>query len=138
MAGIEQYENSWCFACGKDNPIGLKLEMNIIGNKSIAYFTPQKCHESYGDRMHGGLISTLLDEVMGNFVFRKEGRPAYTADIEIRFRDSVLIGETIKIEGWITKHRGRLFLTQGCITKADGTIAAEANAKMMLMDEKEI
>lgn len=136
MSNIEQYENSWCFACGKDNPIGLKLEMNIANNKSTAYFTPNKEHESYGDRMHGGLVSTMLDEVMGNFVFRAEGRPAYTASIEIRFRNAVRIGETIKIEGWITKHRGRLFLTEGRITKEDGTLAAEATAKMMLMDEK--
>jgi len=136
MSEIEQYENSWCFACGKDNPIGLKLEMNIVDNKNITYFTPQKVHESYGDRMHGGLISTLLDEVMGNFVFRTEGRPAYTADIEIRFRSSVRIGETIKIEGWVTQHRGRLFITQGKITKEDGTIAAEATAKMMMMNKK--
>jgi acyl-coenzyme A thioesterase PaaI-like protein len=135
MSNIEQYENSWCFACGKDNPIGLKLEMNIADNKSTAYFTPRKEHESYGDRMHGGLVSTMLDEVMGNFVFRTEGRPAYTASIEIRFRNAVRIGETIKIEGWVTKHRGRLFLTEGRITKEDGTLAAEATAKMMLMDE---
>ena len=136
MDEIEQYENSWCFACGKDNPIGLKLEMNIADDKNTAYFTPQKNHESYGDRMHGGLISTLLDEVMGNYVFKTQGRPAYTADIEIRFREAVRIGETIKIEGWVTKHRGRLFLTQGLITKADGTVVAEATAKMMMMDNK--
>ena len=136
MAGIEHYENTWCFACGKDNPIGLKLEMHIEGDKSTAYFTPKKQHESYGDRMHGGLVSTLLDEVMGHYVFRTEGRPAYTADIEIRFRSAVRIGETIKIEGWVTKHRGRLFVTEGRITKEDGTVVAEATAKMMLMEEE--
>ncbi|MCH4167559.1 MAG: PaaI family thioesterase [Megasphaera sp.] len=134
MRNISAYENSWCFACGEDNPIGLKLKMTITGDKCVAYFTPQKQHESYGDRMHGGLVSTLLDEVMGDYVFRTVGKPAYTADINIRFRSAVPIGDTLKIEGWVTKHRGRLYVTEGRITKSDGTVAAEATAKMMLSE----
>lgn len=134
MRNVSAYENSWCFACGKDNPIGLKLKMTIIDDKCVAYFTPQKQHESYGDRMHGGLVSTLLDEVMGDYVLRTVGRPAYTADINIRFRSAVPIGDRLKIEGWVTTHRGRLYVTEGCITKSDGTVAAKATAKMMLSE----
>lgn len=59
------YETNHCFGCGRDNPIGLKLDMKLDGNRCVAYFTPKVEHESYGDRMHGGLTSTLLDEVMG-------------------------------------------------------------------------
>ena len=53
-----------CFGCGRDNPIGLKLDMHMEDGRCVAYFTPKAEHESYGDRMHGGLTSTLLDEVM--------------------------------------------------------------------------
>ena len=56
-------------------------------------FIPQKQHESYDDRMHGGLISTLLDEVMGDFIYQKTGILAYTARIEVRFRHPVRIGK---------------------------------------------
>lgn len=125
------YENSWCFACGQDNPIGLKLHITDEEGKHVATFTPKKEHESYGDRMHGGLISTLLDEVMGDCVFRMTGKPAYTGDINVRFRHAVLIGETVRVEGWIVKQRGRLFITEGRVIKEDGTLAAEATAKMM-------
>ena len=67
------YETNHCFGCGRDNPIGLKLDMKLDGDRCVAYFTPKAEHESYGDRMHGGLTSTLLDEVMGDYVFRKAG-----------------------------------------------------------------
>ena len=80
------YDTNHCFGCGRDNPIGLKLDMKLDGDRCVAYFTPKAEHESYGDRMHGGLTSTLLDEVMGDYVFRKAGKPAYTARLEIRFR----------------------------------------------------
>lgn len=126
------YETSHCFGCGRDNPIGLKLDMKLDGDRCVAYFTPKAEHESYGDRMHGGLTSTLLDEVMGDYVFRKAGKPAYTARLEIRFRSAIRIGETVKVEGWPEVHRGRLFIMKGKITHADGTPAAEAKAEMML------
>lgn len=126
------YETNHCFGCGRDNPIGLKLDMMLDGDRCVAYFTPKAEHESYGDRMHGGLTSTLLDEVMGDYVFRKAGKPAYTARLEIRFRSAIRIGETVKVEGWPEVHRGRLFIMKGKITHADGTPAAEAKAEMML------
>ena len=126
------YETNHCFGCGRDNPIGLKLYMKLDGDRCVAYFTPKAEHESYGDRMHGGLTSTLLDEVMGDYVFRKAGKPAYTARLEIRFRSAIRIGETVKVEGWPEVHRGRLFIMKGKITHADGTPAAEAKAEMML------
>ena len=126
------YETNHCFGCGRDNPIGLKLDMKLDGDRCVAYFTPQAEHERYGDRMHGGLTSTLLDEVMGDYVFRKAGKPAYTARLEIRFRSAIRIGETVKVEGWPEVHRGRLFIMKGKITHADGTPAAEAKAEMML------
>ena len=126
------YETNHCFGCGRDNPIGLKLDMKLDGDRCVAYFTPKAEHESYGDRMHGGLTSTLLDEVMGDYVFRKAGKPAYTARLEIRFRSALRIGETVKVEGWPEVHRGRLFIMKGKITHADGTPAAEAKAEMML------
>ena len=126
------YDTNHCFGCGRDNPIGLKLDMKLDGDRCVAYFTPKAEHESYGDRMHGGLTSTLLDEVMGDYVFRKAGKPAYTARLEIRCRRAIRIGETVKVEGWPEVHRGRLFIMKGKITHADGTPAAEAKAEMML------
>ena len=126
------YDTNHCFGCGRDSPIGLKLDMKMEGDHCVAYFTPKAEHESYGDRMHGGLTSTLLDEVMGDYVFRIAGKPAYTARLEIRFRSAIRIGETVKVEGWPEVHRGRLFIMKGKITHADGTPAAEAKAEMML------
>lgn len=125
-------DTSGCFGCGTNNPIGLHLDMKDVDGIWTAYFTPHKEHESYGDRMHGGLTSTLLDEVMGDCAFRKFGRPAYTAQLDIRYRSAVRIGETVKIEGWITKVRGRLIVAEGRVVHEDGTIAAEASSKMML------
>ena len=83
---MQEKEYTWCFACGKDNPIGLKMEFTMDAEECVAYFTPRQEHQSYDGRMHGGLISVLLDEIMGHYLFVTEGKPAYTAKMELRYR----------------------------------------------------
>ena len=121
-----------CFACGEENPIGLHLHFFGIPNGVVAFFTPKPEHQSYDGRMHGGLITVLLDEIMGNYLFRKEGVPAYTARIDLRFRTPVKIGDTIRCEGHEVKRKGRLVIMEGVITNPDGTVAAEATSTLML------
>ena len=121
-----------CFACGEKNPIGLHLHFFWIPNGVLAFFTPRQEHQSYDGRMHGGLITVLLDEIMGNYIFKKEGVPAYTARIDLRFRTPVMIGSTIRCEGHEVKRKGRLVIMEGVITNPDGTVAAEATSTLML------
>lgn len=128
---MQPKEYTWCFACGKDNPIGLKLEFERSDEECSTTFVPQREHQSYDGRMHGGLISTLLDEVMGNYIYIKTGKPAYTAKIEVRFRQPVLVGEKIKVVAQLKRKKGRMAEMIGQIIKEDGVLAAEAEAKMM-------
>ena len=73
---MQEKEYTWCFACGKDNPIGLKMEFTMDAEECVAYFTPRQEHQSYDGRMHGGLISVLLDEIMGHYCSsQKENLP---------------------------------------------------------------
>lgn len=129
----QKSEYDMCFACGIHNPIGLHLHFFLIPNGCLAVFTPSHEHQSYNDRMHGGLIMTLMDEVMGNYLFMKEGKPAYTGKMESRFRNPVLIGETVIIFCQETKRKGHLVVMEAQVKKPDGTICAEATSHMMLM-----
>ncbi|MCI6221902.1 MAG: PaaI family thioesterase [Selenomonadales bacterium] len=127
-----------CFACGEANLIGLHLHFFLLPGEDgcLAFFTPRPEHQSYNGRMHGGLITVLLDEIMGNYLFMKEGTPAYTARIDLRFREPVRIGATIRCVGRETKRKGRLVVMEGQIVTEDGTVAAEAVSHMMLEKEQ--
>lgn len=128
--------NLMCFACGPNNPIGLHLHFAVEEGKCSTTFIPKPEHQSYDGRMHGGLVSTLLDETLGNYCYLYEHRIAYTARLEVRFKQPILIGEKLTITAHVVKRKGRLLEMQGEITKADGTIGAEATAKMMYEDNK--
>ena len=47
----EAKEYTWCFACGKANPIGLKLEFERTDEECSTTFIPQREHQSYDGRM---------------------------------------------------------------------------------------
>lgn len=132
---LDNNEYSWCFACGKENEHGLHMRFEIDEDKCTAYFTPRKEHQSYTGRMHGGLVAVLLDEVTGNYLYCKEGKPSYTAKIEIRYRQPLTIGEEVVCTGYEVKRKGRMVEMAGKICKKDGTILAESLSKMMIKED---
>jgi uncharacterized protein (TIGR00369 family) len=126
MKAIQRY--SHCFVCGDKNDIGLKLDFFTKNGKARAEFTPTKNFEGYRNILHGGILSTLLDEVMIKSIIAKEILTV-TSQIEVKFKKPAIIGEKLIVEGEITGERGRLILTEGKVVKKDGTVVAEAKGK---------
>ena len=61
-----QYRNDQCLVCGWDNPLSLGLEFWELENGELATLANLKPgHQSYPGRAHGGIISALLDELIG-------------------------------------------------------------------------
>lgn len=119
--------NQWCFACGPRNPIGLKLDFREEDNTYLTTFIPGPEHQGYDGIMHGGLVSTLLDEVMARYLHAK-GLNAVTARLDVRFRQPTPIGQLLTVSGWIIGQRGKMYELAGKITLPDGTITAEGKA----------
>ncbi|CDE94021.1 MULTISPECIES: PaaI family thioesterase [Acidaminococcus] len=128
---MENDRDTMCFGCGKDNPMGLHLHFRTDENGCYTSFVPQPVHQSYDGRMHGGLISTLLDETMGNYPYMYEHKVAYTARLEVRFRQPVRIGERIHVITKVKRRKGQLLEMTGQVIREDGTVAAEADGKLM-------
>lgn len=126
-------QNEWCFACGRLNPCGLKLEFEEQDDTYITHFTGAAPHQGYDGIMHGGIVSTLLDEIMTRYIYAK-GVTAVTARLEIRYLKPTPIGVPLLIKGRITKNKGRIYETAGTIELPDGTVTAEGNAKVFVTD----
>jgi uncharacterized protein (TIGR00369 family) len=52
-----------CFGCAKKNPIGLALEFELIGDEVICEWLPTANYQGFEGMLHGGIISTIMDEV---------------------------------------------------------------------------
>ncbi len=123
-----------CFACGPDNPIGLKIAFSLdAAGHCIGRFTPAAQHVGYEDTVHGGIIYAALDDVMANVMYLQQ-RKAHTARCEIRYRQPLAIGETIELRGWIDKERRRLLQLKGeAIRASDQQLIADCEASFMLV-----
>ena len=121
-----------CFACGPDNPIGLKIKFHVDGDQCTAEFTPNENHVGFRNTVHGGIIYTALDDVTANILYQ-QGRKAHTARCEIRYRQPSVVGEKLLIKGWIESERRRLIVLKSEIRlKEDDTLIAEADASFMV------
>ncbi len=122
-----------CFVCGPDNPIGLRIPFAFDGGVCRGEFTPGSDHVGFDGIAHGGIIFSVLDDVMANWLFLQGGR-GFTAKCEIRFRDPLKVGETVDLECHAVKRKGRLLMLNSTARRRDGTLVAEADASFMIDD----
>jgi acyl-coenzyme A thioesterase PaaI-like protein len=96
-----------CFACGASHPSGLKLQFHVNENGSVsADWTPSSVWEGFQGVIHGGIVSTVLDEAMSKAV-AAAAKPAFTCHLEVRLRRPVAPGESLVVRGWVVKKRKR-------------------------------
>ena len=121
-----------CFVCGQGNASGLRLRFRLERDECLSEFTPRANHCGYDGVTHGGIIYSVLDDVMANWLFLK-GFRAYTARCEIRYRDPLPIGTLVSVIGRRSKQRGRLALLSGIMRREDNSeVVAEAEASFMV------
>lgn len=127
---MDLQDEGMCFACGPNNPIGLKLEFAFEGNKYVARFIPLSEHQGYDNITHGGIIGTLLDEAMAKLVYAK-GYMAVTAQLSIKYRKPAHTGEVLIVSGWIkSEPKSRIIDCASEIRNPQGILIAEAEGRM--------
>ena len=101
-----------CFACGVRNPIGLKLTFQTLpGERLRTEWTPRPEHTGFQDIVHGGLVSTVLDEVMIRLLYAL-GIRAVTAELKTRFLKPLRAGRRYRFESWMVEDKGRIVMVE--------------------------
>jgi uncharacterized protein (TIGR00369 family) len=125
-------DDGHCFVCGPNNPIGLKLDFSFDGRVITTEFIPQKTHQGYMNIVHGGIISTLLDEVMVKLAIEM-GMPAVTAQMDVRLRKAVSVGERITFSAEIRESTRKLIVAYAKAETEDGLVA-DATGKLVRIE----
>jgi uncharacterized protein (TIGR00369 family) len=132
----KQLNSRNCIICGLDNESGLKAPFYNLDDNSVASIFEFKFnHQSYPGRTHGGMITALLDELIGRALWVKSPDIyAVTTSINVTFRKPVPLESTLKGRGYITFEASRWFSAKGEIFDLDGNLLAEATAKYLKLD----
>ena len=132
-----------CFACGSLNRNGLGLLHHVEPGRSWTELTLDRRFEGWEGIVHGGIVSTILDEVMA-WALVGQDNWGVTARMSVVFRRPVEVGTPIRADGWVTRDRRRIVETAGRIVDsstgeelATGTglyVAADAERKRFLQE----
>ncbi|PTL35645.1 thioesterase [Candidatus Methylomirabilis limnetica] len=128
---MDYEDDHMCFVCGKQNGAGLQLEFELIGDDRIrTEFTPPKRFQGWKDVLHGGIIATILDEVMVNGAYLRQIM-AVTTKLQITLRRPAAIGERLIFYGQILNHGARTVNMKAWAEGEDGRVVAEATGLLM-------
>jgi len=130
----KQPNSRMCLVCGLKNPFGLHTAFYELDNREIlAVFKPRDEHQSYPGRLHGGIISTILDEAIGRAIMMHAEDEVWgvTVDLKVRFKKPVPLDQELRVVGRITKDSSRFFEGTGELLLEDGAVAAEGHGKYL-------
>jgi uncharacterized protein (TIGR00369 family) len=121
-----------CFVCGEANPAGLKLRFETDGRVVQTRFRPRLEHVGFKKTVHGGIIATLLDEIMVWACAVRTRRFAFCAELNVRFLGPLRPdSEVVAIGELAANRRDRLFEARAFLRNGAGRTLAEATGKYL-------
>ena len=133
---VENNDN--CFVCGMKNPFGFQVKPEIQdGGASVCIeCTPAEHLQGWANVLHGGILSTLLDEAITYVGISTFDQPAVTAQLEVRFRNPAPTCVKLRVYAERVKVSRRLVEAEASVTLSDGTLIATGRGKVMPVDER--
>ena len=129
--------NNRCFVCGKKNSYGLRVnpEVRNAGAEVHIECTPPEYMQGWANILHGGIISTLLDEAITHIGIGTYNAPAVTAQLEVRFRKPAPTGVKLFVSAERIKFSRRLIEAKAAVKLSDNTLIATGIGKVMPVNE---
>jgi acyl-coenzyme A thioesterase PaaI-like protein len=127
--------DNYCFVCGKNNPRGFKIQVRYTEAELSAEteLSIPREYQGWAEVIHGGILSTLLDELMAHAVWRFAG-PGLTLSMEVRFHAPLKPDEPIRVRGVMHPASGSRRQTEGEIIRiADGQRIASGKSRFLLI-----
>lgn len=125
----ERLYQQYCFACGRQNPIGLHMQFRRDGADGVrCEYTPRPEDQGFPGVIHGGVLVALMDEAMAWAMFAAHRALGVTAKMETRYRQPVSPDARLTIRARVTRERGRRIEAEATIEDAEGARLVETSA----------
>ena len=127
-----------CFGCGGANARGMLLafEQDDATQRIRGNFRLGAEYQGGPGFIHGGIIATVLDEVMGK-VCRFRGVHAVTAELSIEYLKPVLVDADLVVEGYELEMKGRNLFLAGDIRDVSGKVLARGKGRFVIISPKQ-
>ena len=132
----KQPNSRMCLVCGLGNTAGIQASFyEVEHGQTVGLFTGRDEHQSYPGRLHGGLVTAMLDETIGRAVMAVVGNQLWgvTAEFTTRFKKPVPLGVELRVVGRVDKQEGRVWSGSGEILLPDGEVAASGLGRYVML-----
>ena len=133
---MKKIKNPWlhkegynCFGCAPENPFGLRMEFFEDGDDIVSYWKPSANYQGWINTLHGGVISTLIDETAGWVIFRKLQTCGVTSKLEVKYKKPLMTTDgTITLRGHISRQMRNIVTIHVTVENGNGELCDEADA----------
>ena len=124
--------------CGMDNPFGVQAQFYELEDKRVCgLFQFKEEHQSYPGRVHGGMISAMLDELACRaFWVYSPKQLGVTFDLTTKYRKPVPYNTPLKGIGKIVKQTSRYFVAECQIYHKEELLAEGIIRYLILPDDQ--
>lgn len=130
-----QLQKNYCFACGKNNPDGMRLRFTYDEERAcyVCRFRLGKRYTGPPGHCHGGIIATILDEAMGK-VNKLRQVVALTSEITVNYLKPVPLNRPLRVESREVKVKGRKHISRAEILNDKGEVLARSQGLFIAID----
>ncbi|MCU0289823.1 MAG: PaaI family thioesterase [Acidobacteria bacterium] len=129
-------DNNYCFVCGSNNPHGLKLSFsfNRETGEVISNVIFPRHFQGWQNVLHGGILSTVLDEIMVKAA-AYNGFKCVTAALNIEFKNPGFVEQPYVIKGKVNGNRGKIVFVEGAVIDVGpgNKIIASGTGKLFIL-----
>lgn len=146
MVGSET-NNTWtklenlepnCFACGFENKHGLNMKFETNNEKLRCRIEVPSHLRGWSNLVHGGIISTMIDETMSWSVLHLLGKLFLTKSIKVNFKKPLIINTPLIISGYIVEQKSdRAVIMAADIYDEDDELYASGQGEFILFTPKQ-
>ena len=123
-----------CFGCAPNNPFGLHMEFFEDCEDIVSTWRPRRNYQGWVDTMHGGVLSTLIDETCGWVVSRKKQTSGFTTSLSVKYRKAISTHEALlTIRASIVREMRNLLFIHAEIFNSAGELCTEGDATYFLL-----
>ncbi len=135
-------EGQPCFGCSPDHPFGFRLKFeredgdpsDARGPRILTRFTPDERYQGPPGIMHGGLVSTLADEVAAWALIGLEHKFGFTIAFDAKLRKAIRVGVPLVGRSFILEDRRRLY-DVGVEIEQEGEVGYAGTLRFAVFDK---
>ncbi len=136
---VRRHYDDGCFACGRDNPMGLHVDdFDLADGEVTATFTPRAEYRGTDGVLHGGVTATALDEILVWAGILVERVMTVTGTLELKYRRPVPLDQTIEVAARVDERRGRRVQISGRLSVDDQPLVTGSGLYVVIAEMSEL